>query len=49
MQFTVQPVSVGFILAIVSLVIVLVLCVTGQMPFLWIGAVLLMLCVSRLV
>jgi hypothetical protein len=49
MQLGVQPVSIGFILAVVALILILILCVTGQMPFLWLGAILILLAVSRLV
>ena len=49
MNFSVQPFSVGFILAIIAIILVIVLLVTGQMPLLWLGLVLLLLAVSRLV
>ena len=49
MNFTVQPFSVGFILAIIAIILIIVLLVTGQMPLLWLGLVLLLLAVSRLV
>jgi hypothetical protein len=48
MQVGIQPISIGFLLALVALVLVLILCVTGQMAFLWVGAVLTLLCLSRL-
>jgi len=49
MQVGIQPVSIGFILAVVALIIIVVLLVTGQLPFLWLGLVLLLLAISRLV
>lgn len=49
MNFSVQPISVGFVLAIIAIILVIVLLVTGQMPLLWLGLVLLLLAVSRLV
>lgn len=49
MQLGIQPVSIGFILAVVALILILILCVTGQMEFLWLGAILCLLALSRLV
>lgn len=49
MQVGIQPVSIGFILAVVALIIIVALLVTGQLPFLWTGVILLTLAVSRLV
>lgn len=49
MQVGIQPVSIGFILGVVALIVIVVLLVTGQLPFLWLGLVLLLLAVSRLV
>jgi hypothetical protein len=48
MQFSVQPVSVGFLIALIALILVLILMVTGQIPFLWVGVILCLLAVSRL-
>lgn len=48
MQFAVAPISVGFILALVALVLIIVFVVTGQMPLLPLGVVLLLLALARL-
>jgi hypothetical protein len=47
MQFQMQPIGIGSIAALVALILVLILCVTGKMEFIWLGAILLLLCVSR--
>jgi len=49
MQFQVQPIGVGSILALLALIIVVVLLITGQLPFLWLGLILLLLAASRFV
>lgn len=49
MQVGIQPVSIGFVLAAIALIIIVALLVTGQLPFLWLGVILLTLAVSRLV
>lgn len=49
MNLGIQQVSIGFILAVVALVIIVALVVTGQLPFVWLGAILIALAVSRLV
>jgi hypothetical protein len=48
MQMSIQPVSIGFILALVALVVVIVLMIMGQLS-LPIGGVLLLLALARLV
>jgi len=48
MQVGIAPISVGFLIALIALILVLILCVTGQMPFLWLGAILCLLAISRL-
>jgi hypothetical protein len=47
-QVGLQPVSIGFVLAIIALVILVVLMVMGTIPLMWVGLVLLLLCLSRL-
>lgn len=47
MQFQMQPIGIGSICSLVALILVLILCVTGQMQFIWLGAILLLLCLSR--
>jgi hypothetical protein len=48
MQMSIQPVSLGFILAIIALVVVIVLLALGQLS-LPVGGVLLLLAIARLV
>jgi len=49
MQMGIQPVSIGFVLAFIVLILVVGLCLTGAMEFQWLGAILCALAVSRLV
>lgn len=49
MNVSVAPISIGFILAIVVLILVIVLIVVGQIPLLPLGAILILLALSRLV
>jgi hypothetical protein len=43
------PGAIGWTLALVALVLLLVLIVTGQLPLLWVGVILMLLALARLV
>jgi hypothetical protein len=48
MQVGVAPISIGFILAIIALILVVVFVAIGQLPLMPFGVILALLCIARL-
>lgn len=48
MNVSIAPMSVGFLIALLALILVVVLMITGAIPLVWTGVILAMLAISRL-